>query len=103
MSHHVICRCVYCVENVNIDEILSRKSDTLKMIIEKSRNFYDVHPLASYKELSVEIFKQLKENQELIIKNADNLYSPEFLVLPDFNDGFFKLLGNFVNYPCIVA
>lgn len=72
------------------------------MAVEKSRKFNSIQPLASYKVLSVELLKQLKENQELIIKNANNLCSPELFLLPGYNNIILDILGGLANFPCIL-
>lgn len=102
-SYNIVCRCVYCVKKIyfNFDDIFFRGSDALHMAIEKSNRFYGLHRLTSYKELSVELFKQLKENQEMITKNANNTDSPELYLMPFFNCGLFILLGVMANFPCI--
>lgn len=71
------------------------------MTIVKSSRFYGLHPLTPYKDLSVELLKQLKENQEMIIKNANNPYSLELYALPDCNNALFLVLGNMMNFPCL--
>lgn len=101
-SHKFICRCFYCVNDVNFDQILSCGSNALIMAIEKTRRFDSHMPLASYKDLSVELLNQLKENNQLIIENATNLCSAEYFILPGYNHGLFHILGAFMNFPCIL-
>ena len=72
------------------------------MAVEKSRKFHSVQLLASYKDLVVELLKQLKENQDLIIKNANNLCSPELLLLPGYNNIILDVLSGLKNYPCML-
>lgn len=91
------------MKNVDIDKILSSLSYSLKLVVAKSRSLRtSINPLVSYKDFSVEVLKQLKENQELIIKNANDPFSPELLLLPEYNNWFFHVICNFMSFPCIL-
>lgn len=97
--HHFACRCVYCVNNVNFNEILSNVSDTLTMADTKYRAFQFLPPLTIYEEMGKTIIKTIIENREIIIKNADNPCSPEFFLLPENIKEMWHMFSHFVNFP----
>lgn len=99
-AYKFVCHCVYCVNNVNFDGVPSQVSMPVRNVLAKTVRFNSLYPLTSYKDLSVKLFNLLKEVQEMIIKNTDNLYSAEHFLLDYYNRKLLFMLGDLVNFPC---
>ena len=70
--------------------------------MEKSLKLFSVCTLTSFEHYRAEILRQMKKNQELIIKFEENPCSPEMYKLRNINSGFFHVLGHLVNFPCVL-
>lgn len=100
--HHFYCRCIYCINDITFEKIKRNASFEFCGAMEKSHKLFSVCILTSFERYRSEILKQMKQNQELIIKYADNPCSPEMYKLKTINSGFFHILGHLVNFPCVL-